>query len=315
MKRFDLNFDGAGPSSKTGSAGSSPPLRSEQTPADQPGLTQNSAAVPGVFDQVVADSSATGALDGYPLSAGHSQTDSHPLSTGHFGGPVVPTDVRFYAPIHYVESYAYPLLVYLHGRGNNAGEMGQIIRHISPRNYVAVGVGGNQSLDGRGTQFDWNRSTAATHRSTDAVFDAIDAATERFNVHDRRVVLVGRDTGGSMALKIAAAHPKRFAGVVSIGGRMPRLNLPSFQTNRRQKLPMLWQWAEKNPQYGMDSIEADCRVAMTIGSKVHINQYPGDDELDTVLLGDIDRWIMSTVAGKTAIVDPRRTIPAACGLN
>ena len=230
-------------------------------------------------------------------------------------GLTMPTDVRFYAPIHYVESYAYPLLVYLHGRGNNAGEMAQVIRHLSTRNYVAAGVGGNQALDGQGVRFDWNLSTTATNRATDAVFDAVDAATSKFNIHSRRIVLVGRGSGGSMALKIAAANPSRFAAVVSIGGRMPSLNLPAFQTTRRRQLPMLWQWAEDNPLYRLETLQADCRTALTIGGKVHINQYPGDDELDTLLLSDVDRWIMSTVAGRTAIVDPRRTQPATCGLN
>lgn len=223
--------------------------------------------------------------------------------------------MRFYSPLHYTAGYSYPLLVYLHGAGNNVGEMAQMIQHISPRNYVAVGIGGNRSLDSAGTRFDWNFSAGGTQRAAQSVADAVQTAKSRYNVHSERIILVGRDQGGSMALKLALADAGLYAAVVSIGGHMPPLALHDWKATRQRSLPIRWQWGKENPHYTQQSVEQDCKLALSSGATVDIGQYPGSDELDTVVLRDIDRWIMSTVAGQTTIFDGSSSHRVACSLN
>src|SRR6185503_16233240 len=50
------------------------------------------------------------------------------------------TDLPFttFAPIHYEERYAYPLLVWLHGDAGSEQELRQIMPLVSMRNYVAI---------------------------------------------------------------------------------------------------------------------------------------------------------------------------------
>lgn len=224
-------------------------------------------------------------------------------------------DRRFFTPVHYTARYAYPLIVYLHGAGNNVGEMTQVIQHISSRNYVAVGVGGNRSLDSAGTRFDWNLTAAGTDRAAESIQSAIDVARERYNIHDKRVVLVGRDSGGSMAIKLAAADPTRYAAVVSIGGHIPELRLPAWQTTRGSKLPIRMQWGLNNPDYSTESIQQDCQRSMMIRAKLEIGQYPVQDEMDTVLLADIDRWVLATVTGQSTIADRSAKRSVQCSIN
>lgn len=241
---------------------------------------------------------------------------SHPSTTIVDQGTFHYTpEMRFFSPVHYTAGYAYPLLVYLHGSGNNVGEMAQIIRLISPRNYVAVGIGGNRSLDTAGTRFDWNFTAGGTERASQSVRGAIDAARSRYNIHPDRVILVGRDQGGSMALKLALADAQQCAAVVSIGGHMPELSLPDWNATRQRGLPIRWQWGKGNPDYTQSSIQRDCKTALSNGAKVDIGQYPGDDEMDTIVFRDIDRWIMDTVAGRTTISDESPSHRVACSLN
>jgi phospholipase/carboxylesterase len=205
----------------------------------------------------------------------------------------------FYTPIHYTKNYQYPLVVYLHGPGNNEREVGQVFRHVSTRNFLAVGVGGNRAVDNAGVRFDWNDSPSAIARSEESIVKAIEAAKSRFNVHPNRIVLVGYRTGGTMALRQAMMSPDRFAAVVSIGGVMPKMQLANFDSLRLRRLPMLWQWGMSNPQFGDDQMRSDLKSAMMISARVEVRQYPTEDEMDTVVLSQLNQWLMNTVVSGT----------------
>ena len=43
-----------------------------------------------------------------------------------------------FGPQHYEPQYAYPLIVWLHGRGDDERQLLRVMPHVSMRNYVAV---------------------------------------------------------------------------------------------------------------------------------------------------------------------------------
>lgn len=218
-----------------------------------------------------------------------------------WSGPVVQRS--YFLPIHYTKNYRYPLIVWLHNDGFNENQVTQVMPHISLRNYVAVGVRGNRSADSTGHRYDWHDSAAAIGIAHDNVVDAAEEAADRFAIHPDRVVLAGYGAGGSMALRIAMRDPKRFAAAVSLGGRMPRGSIRNPNQLRNRRLPMLWQWGAENHQFTAEGLKADCQAAMAIGAQVEIRQYPGDDEMDTVVLGDLDRWVMRCVISGENVCD------------
>ncbi|TWU59099.1 Phospholipase/Carboxylesterase [Rubripirellula tenax] len=211
----------------------------------------------------------------------------------------------FFLPVHYTPSYQYPLVVWLHSDGCNEHQVDQIMPHISLRNHVAVGVRGNRAADSSGHRFDWHDSPAAIGIAHDNIADAADEACDRFSVHSNRIVLAGYGSGGTMAMRIAMRDPRRFAAAISVGGRMPQGAIRNLNQLRNRRLPMLWQWGAKNQNYTNAGLKTDCQVAMAIGANVEIRQYPGEDEMDTVVLADIDRWIMGHVVSNTAAADER----------
>lgn len=218
-----------------------------------------------------------------------------------WSGPVVQRS--YFLPIHHTRSYRYPLIVWLHNDGFNENQVTQVMPHISLRNYVAVGVRGNRSADSSGHRYDWHDSAAAIGIAHDNVVDAVEEAADRFTIHPDRIVLAGYGAGGSMALRIAMRDPKRFAAAVSLGGRMPRGSIRNPNQLRNRRLPMLWQWGSENGQFTAEGIKADCQSAMAIGAQVEIRQYPGDDEMDTVVLSDLDRWVMRCVISGENVCD------------
>ena len=128
----------------------------------------------------------------------------------------------FFAPLHYEPNYAYPLLVWLHGRGGNERQLRQIMRLISLRNYVAVAPRGPAKVAAADDGFGWGDSESSFAETTRRVFDCIEAAVDRFHIAPQRVFVAGFECGGTTALRLALNSPQRFAGVLSIGGPFPQ---------------------------------------------------------------------------------------------
>jgi phospholipase/carboxylesterase len=201
----------------------------------------------------------------------------------------------FFLPLHYTPSYDYPLVVWLHSNGFNENQIDHVMPYISLRNYVGVGIRGNRAADSIGHRFDWHQSPGAISAAHEAICEAIDDALGRFSVNPSRIVLAGYQQGGTMAMRIAMRDPDRFAGAISLGGRMPRGAIRNVHELRRRELPMLWQWSVNNPEYTDDNLKSDCRSVMMTRGQVEVRQYPSDDEMDTVVLRDLNEWIMRRI--------------------
>jgi len=212
----------------------------------------------------------------------------------------------FFLPLHYTPTYDYPLVVWLHSNGFNESQLDDVMPYISARNYVGVGVRATKAADAAGHRFDWHQGTAAISAAHDSIITAIDEARERFSIHNSRIVLAGYRDGGTMALRIAMRQPDRFAAAISLGGPMPQGAIRNICQLRRRRLPMLWQWGGARKEFTANRLKADCRMAMTIGGQVEVRQYPGGDEMDTVVLNDIDHWIMRCVVNGSSVIDPDR---------
>ena len=214
----------------------------------------------------------------------------------------------FFVPLHYESAYKYPLVVWLHSNGYNENQIERVMPHISLRNYVGVGIRGTKAADSIGHRFDWHCSPAGIAATHDSVMDAVEEACERFTIHPTRIVLAGYGDGGTMALRIAMRQPDRFAGAISLGGRMPQGAIRNLDQLRRRRLPMLWQWGMGNPRYGEENLRSDFRSVMAVCGQVEVRLYPGEDEMDTVVLRHLDDWIMRRIVSNSTVADSDRWV-------
>lgn len=240
-------------------------------------------------------------------------------SRQHAGDSRVHSPKSFFLPLHYEARYQYPLLVWLHSDGFNENQINQVIPHISLRNFLAVGVRGSRAMDAAGHRYEWSDSAAGIGTAHDAVIHAVDEAAERFSVHPERIVLAGYRSGGAMALRIALRQPRKFAGVISLGGWLPQRGptLANLDELRKRRLPMLWQWATGGDHYRDENLKRDIRSAMMFGSCVDVRQYVDDDEMTNVCLADVNQWMMRrVVAGDTASeMSPWESTPTSFSSN
>ncbi|MBQ5788843.1 MAG: hypothetical protein IIW01_01015 [Thermoguttaceae bacterium] len=220
------------------------------------------------------------------------------------------------APIKYEKNYPYPLLVWLHDSGSSEAELFDVAPQISSRNYVAVAPRGLAASRAdlvckrsngrlvvektrRETYYNWPETEEGVSQAENLVFHSIDQALAKFNVHRRRVFLLGRGTGGTMALRVALRNPREFAGVVSIDGAFPTLDRQPLRSWREARdLPILLTTglgSSAIPQLTPKQLG----LFHTAGLTVVIRQYnerpdeknAAETRMKKILL-DVNRWTM-----------------------
>ncbi len=217
---------------------------------------------------------------------------------------VTPPHTTF-APLHYEPGYAYPLVVWLHGRAGNEQQLRRVMPHLSLQNFVAVAPRGTSSLSTRRPEFNWQQTEDEIAEAETRVLLSIVAAQERFNIHAERVFLAGVNAGGTMAVRIGWNHPEWFAGVATLGGPLPTRYCPLRRVNELRRLPCLVCACRASRKYPEDHVCRDLRLMHSAGCVVALRQYPGDDELTTGMLSDLNGWMMELVCGGGAEVSKR----------
>ena len=231
-----------------------------------------------------------------------------------------------FSPMHYEPGYAYPLIVWLHGAGSDEQQVLRVMPKISMRNFVAVAPRGREvavqqvkkqekavadegeslSLDvhdlleglgGKKTFYDWPQSPETIEEAERAVFECIEIAFQRCNIAKNRVFLVGFDSGGTMALRLAMLYPEYFAGVVSLCGAFPQGNLPLRQWASIRHLPTLLTVGNQSDVFTTEQAGKTLALYHAAGMPIAVRDYPCGQELTGEMLLEVNRWIMERVCG------------------
>ncbi len=212
--------------------------------------------------------------------------------------PKVNRPRTFFLPVRYEAGYDYPLLVWLHNDGYNEQQICHVMPHISTRNYVGVGIRGSLALDAGGRRFGWSQTSAAVSRCEDAVWQAVDDASERYSIHRDRIFLAGYGDGGTMARRIAFQRSSQFAGCIALGGRMPRGGSVFGNLASARKLKNFWAVAMRTRLLNDDQFDDDIRLAADARLQLDVRRYTTDDEMVSEVLGDVNAWMMQIVTGQ-----------------
>lgn len=216
-----------------------------------------------------------------------------------------------FAPLHYEQKYAYPLLIWLHGPGDNEAQLKRIMPLVSMRNYAAVAPRGTwprNSAAGTGDRYCWRENDDDVMLAEQAVEQCIERAAERFHIHRGHVFLAGYQCGGTMAFRLGLNRPDLFAGVLSIVGPFPRTNRPLLRLDQCRGVPLFLAHGRDGQEYSADCVCEDLRLFHTAGMSVTLRQYPCGDEITTQMLSDMDAWIMEQVTGV-------ESLPAEVGIR
>jgi len=203
--------------------------------------------------------------------------------------------VCLFAPMHYEQNYAYPLIVWLHSGGDDERQVQRVMPLLSIRNYVAAGPRGVCSTKGSG--FGWGEADERLLAAEQRVFDSIELAQDKFHIAPHRIFLAGFEDGGTMAFRIALRQPRRFAGVLSLSGPFPLDRTALACVDEARSLPLFIAQGCDSVQYPVDRTCQELRLFHAAGMSVTLRQYACGDELHQQMLRDMDNWIMELVTG------------------
>jgi phospholipase/carboxylesterase len=204
-----------------------------------------------------------------------------------------------FAPLHYESNYAYPLLAWLHGPGDDERQLKRIMPLLSMRNYVAVAPRGTRQSprgDGR-SAFGWSQQSRHEALAEGRTWDAIATAQARFHIAPDRVFIGGFDCGGTMAFRLAMKHPDRFAGVLSLGGRFPVGRNPLLKLDDARRIPVFLACGRDSRRFPPHEVCDNLRLFHSAGMAICLRQYPCGQEISPLMLADMDRWMMELVTG------------------
>jgi phospholipase/carboxylesterase len=200
--------------------------------------------------------------------------------------------------MHYASGYAYPLIIWLHGRGDNERQLQRIMPLVSMRNHVAAAPQG-LLLSEVGPPprecYGWTQTDEHIRQAEQRVFDCVELAGQRFHVHRKRVFLAGFDDGGTMALRLAMAQPERFAGVISLCGALPSGCQLFSNLVAARRMGVFLASARGSLRCPATQVCDDLRLLHTAGLSITLRQYPCGHELAPKMLADLDRWIMEQI--------------------
>src|SRR5215831_12932233 len=226
-------------------------------------------------------------------------------SAGKFH-PATDDNHALFAPLHYEANYAYPLLVWLHGGGDSQRQLRRIMPMVSLRNYVAVAPCGTVMLESEAEKrrgYQWLQSSQHVDEAEQKVFSAIRDAGNRFNIRDDRIYLAGFQSGGTMAMRIAAENPSKFAGVLSLCGPFPNQGAPLARLDDIRQVPLFVAACREGTYYPTTQVCDDLRLFHAAGISITLREYPGEDGLSPMMLSDIDRWIMEQIIAPPVLAD------------
>lgn len=227
-------------------------------------------------------------------------------------------EARF-VPEAYEPNYAYPLLVWLHGRGGDERWMSEMMPSLSRRNHVGLSLRAPEPIlrPRERAGFGWGGAFREPGGQAvpvpvdfasalddpvgaieDAVFESILQTRRLLHVHSERVFLFGFGEGGAVALRLGLSHPDRFAGVISINGWLPSGFRPLARYPEARGFRVYLAQGEWSPRARWRRARRTARLLQTAGMDVTWRSCPYLRPIPKTLLQDIDTWLIDGIANK-----------------
>src|SRR5262245_48229102 len=136
--------------------------------------------------------------------------------------------ISIFVPQKLEERYAYPLVVFFHGHGQDEGQWLSEMMHLSRRNYVGVALRGPHPIAGRNARpgFGWGRDRCSSSAIEDYTLSAIDDVRSHVRIDPRRIHLAGFGEGACIALQLGLSMSGMFSKIIAFNGWIPNSPLP-----------------------------------------------------------------------------------------
>ncbi|MEL7497287.1 MAG: hypothetical protein AAFN77_06720 [Planctomycetota bacterium] len=207
--------------------------------------------------------------------------------------PQTESEVSVFAPLNYVESYAYPLIIWLHSDGRSSSELESLMANVSVQNYV--GIAPQASVGNFQCGYFWEQDFDSIEAAQVSIDESIRQATNRFNINPKRIFLAGSGGGGTMAIRIGLRQPDKFAGIISLNGQLPEGHSPLAQWSGCREMPIFWSYfldTERHNEKMCDQFRFLCTAGFL---NLSAREYPTQSLQETMAPNAINCWIMEQI--------------------
>jgi len=211
--------------------------------------------------------------------------------------------IRLFLPEHFLRNYAYPVLVFFHGRGGNEIEALRLAPRISSRNFIGISLRGPRRIGERN-----GGSPACVWDSQQSAAELLEAflteLNQQYRIDRSRVFLVGLQEGVQAAFQCACQLGRAPGGVIALNGAIPR-PLPRLSPLELKRIPQLkflfCHNSTISPATELEVLRSRTWV-YAAGAEVQSQKFRATVALPNEMLNLMNRWVIQQLHGSTAAV-------------
>jgi phospholipase/carboxylesterase len=199
---------------------------------------------------------------------------------------------------------AAPLLLCLHGQGQNEDFFAGLLRGLHELPWNIVSLRAPFALDGRDTGFSWydydgnQERFRAELRRTDALLRAcLDAIENELGLHPQQRFLLGFSQGGYCGSYVALTNPAVFGGMVISGARVKMEILEgAVRTAAAQGFQALLCHGRRDAAVKLDAAESSLAGLRAGGVQATLQLFDSGHAIGRDQVVAIRRWLADAIA-------------------
>lgn len=216
----------------------------------------------------------------------------------------VRADVRVSGPDRIREGRRYPLVLGLHGAGDNADSFIRLfaVNGVEQSFFFAVPQGPYTVDAGGRPGYWWYRSIPGVRRGAEPLtrrlteeflLTVVEEVANRYPVDPDQVYVLGFSQGASMSFSLGIRHPDRFRGAVPVGGWLIETEYSEEELTRAAAEEMKVLICHSPDERGVLFTEAESALEtlQRHNIAVELHRYPGGHVLTRDLVHHIAAWV------------------------
>jgi phospholipase/carboxylesterase len=199
----------------------------------------------------------------------------------------------------------HPTIVALHGWGASAFDLVGIAPYLAGGRFQMICPQGalDVPLDGGASGFGWFPLSGTQPTGAAAISDAaasvlrfVDAASTRYAVDPRKLVVLGFSQGGVLAYLIALRNPQRFAALAALSSWLPPPLVADVQRSEDlQRLTTLVQHGSGDEVIAVERARRSVETLRELRVPLTYREYEMAHEITAASIADLSTWLEEKV--------------------
>lgn len=200
-----------------------------------------------------------------------------------------------------------PVMVLLHGRGSDMGDLQGLARILPPDvAFVTPQAPHPGGPWGYGPGWAWYRYLGQDRPDADSLKESLKALEgflgslpDRLGFRPGPLVLGGFSQGGTTSLAYTLTHPGAAAGVVNLSGFLANVEGLALPLDALAETPLFWAHGTQDPAVPFSLALKGWKAIRAAGGRLEAREYPMGHWVSPEEMEDLQVWLGREVSGFT----------------